>query len=122
MDDRVRSGDHVVGLAEVREVGPDALAVGAAVVGQVDVEHVVAVVAQVADDPPAGLAAPARDDDPHPVTSVDGDRPVFKRVAAPSPDMVRRRPIRAAAVVSEDGAVQPIRRTTNGFSSGWRPL
>ena len=106
MDDRVGAGHHVVDLAEVREVGPDAQAVGAAVVGQVDVEDVVAVVAQVAHDPSAGLAAAARDDDPHLPTSRAAP-PVGPRSAsrATLPDMVRRRPGRAAAVVAEEGRI-----------------
>ena len=65
MDDRVRAAEDVVGLAEVGQVGHDAQPVRAAVAGQVDVEDVVAVLAQVAHDPATGLAAPAGDDDPH---------------------------------------------------------
>ena len=69
MDDRIGPGDHVVDLPEVGEVGPDAQAVGTAVMGQVHVEHVVVVLAQVAHHPAPCLAAAARHDDPHPSTS-----------------------------------------------------
>ena len=37
----------------------------AAVVDDVDVQDLVAVLAQLPDDPPAGLAAASGDDDPH---------------------------------------------------------
>ena len=40
---------------------------------EVDVEDVVAVLAQVAHDPSAGLAAAARDDDPHVASSGSTD-------------------------------------------------
>ena len=65
MDDGVGAADDVVRLSEIGQVGHDAQAVGAAVAGQVDVEHVVAALAQVAHHPAPGLAAPAGHDDPH---------------------------------------------------------
>ena len=65
MDDRVRAGDDLVALAEIGQVGQDALAVGGAVMGDVDVEHLVAGVAQVAHHPSTRLAAAAGHDDPH---------------------------------------------------------
>jgi hypothetical protein len=54
--------DHLVGLAEVGEVGEPAEAVRAAVVNEVDVEDIVAALAQVANDPSASLAAAAGKD------------------------------------------------------------
>ena len=62
---RVEAREGLGGLPVVGEVGEQALAVRRAVVLRVDVEDVVAVLAQVAHDPPARLAAAARDDDPH---------------------------------------------------------
>ncbi len=65
MDDRIRTAQDIVGLTEVGQVGHDARPVRAAVTGQVDIEDVVAVLAEVAHDPAAGLATPAGHDDPH---------------------------------------------------------
>ncbi len=72
MDDSVGAADDVVGLPEVGQVGDDAQAVSTAVASQVDVEHVVAAVAEVTHHPPAGLAAPAGDDDPHQRPALNG--------------------------------------------------
>ena len=65
MDHCVGAGDDLEGLAEVGQVGDQAQPVGAAVADEVDVEHVVAVLAQVAHDPAAGLAAAAGHHDAH---------------------------------------------------------
>ena len=66
MDDRVGPGERVLRLAEVGQVGDQALPERAPVVPDVDVQDVVAVLTQLADDPRPALAAPAGDDDPHP--------------------------------------------------------
>ena len=51
MDDGVGAGDDFVALAEVGQVGQDALAVRAAIVDDIDVEHGVAGLAQLAGRP-----------------------------------------------------------------------
>ena len=51
MDDGVGPGERVLGLTEVGQVGDQAHPERAAVVSRVHVEDVVAVLAQVADDP-----------------------------------------------------------------------
>ncbi len=65
MDDRVGAGERVLGLAEVGQVGHDAQPERAPVVADVDVEDIVAVVAQVAHDPRSAFAAAPGDDDAH---------------------------------------------------------
>ena len=65
MDDRVGAGERVLGLAEIGQVGDEALLGRVAVRALVDVEDLVAVLAQVAHDPRPALAAATRDDDPH---------------------------------------------------------
>jgi hypothetical protein len=69
VDDRVRAGQDVVGLAEVRQVRDHALAVRAAVVPEIHVQYVMAVLAKVADHPPTALATAPGDHDPHRATS-----------------------------------------------------
>ena len=65
VDDRVRAPDDVVDLAEIGEVRQDALPVLASVVDDVDVQHHVAVITEVADHPAAGFAGASGDDDSH---------------------------------------------------------
>ena len=65
MDDRVGRGERVLGLAEIGQVGHQGLLGRVPVGADVDVDHVMAVLAQVAHDPRSALAAAARDDDPH---------------------------------------------------------
>ena len=65
MDDRIRSREGVLGLAEVGQIGDQAQPEGTAVVPRVHVEDVVAMLAQVAHDPRSALAAASRDDDSH---------------------------------------------------------
>ena len=65
MDDRVSRGERVLGLAEIGQVGHQGLLGRVPVRAHVDVEDLVAVIAQVAHDPRSALAAAARDDDPH---------------------------------------------------------
>ena len=66
VDDRIGAGEDVVALAEVGQVRHHAQPVRGAVRDEVGVEDVVAVLAEVPDDPPAALPAATRDDDPHP--------------------------------------------------------
>ena len=65
MDDGVGARDRLCRLAVVREVGDETLPVRAPVVAAVDVQDVVAVRAEVRDDPAAGLAGTTRDHHPH---------------------------------------------------------
>ena len=65
VDDGVEAREGLGGLPVVGEVGEQALAVRRAIVLRVHVEHVMALLAQVAHDPSASLAASTRDDDPH---------------------------------------------------------
>ena len=58
-------GERVLGLAEIGQVGHQGLLGRVAVRADVDVDHVMAMLAQVAHDPRSALAAAARDDDPH---------------------------------------------------------
>ena len=69
MDDRLRAGKGIEGLAEVGQVGRQARAGIAGFAADVDVLDVMAMLAQVAHDPRAALATAARDDDPHRPTS-----------------------------------------------------
>lgn len=66
---RVRAGQRLDGLAEVGQLGGQMGDVGVARRHQVDVDHLVAVLQQVADHRAARLAAAARDHDPHGVGS-----------------------------------------------------
>ena len=65
MDDGVGAGERVLRLAEVGQVGDHAQPERAAVVADVDVEDVVAVLAQVAHDPRPAFAAAPGDDHAH---------------------------------------------------------
>jgi hypothetical protein len=65
MDDRVGAAQDVVDLAEVGQIGQDELVVRGSVRDQIDVDDVVPVLAQVADDPSTALAGASGDDDPH---------------------------------------------------------
>ena len=65
MDDGVGAGERVLGLAEIGQVGHQGLLGRVPVGADVDVEDLVAVLAQVAHDPRSALAAAARHDDPH---------------------------------------------------------
>jgi len=65
VDHGLRPGEELMTLAEVGEVGNDALSVRTAVVRHVDIQHVVSVLAQLPHDPPPALAASAGHDHPH---------------------------------------------------------
>lgn len=65
MDYDVGAGEDLVGLPEIAQVREAAKAMGATVGDKVNVQDVVAVLAQVTNDPSTRLAAAARDDDPH---------------------------------------------------------
>jgi hypothetical protein len=65
VDDCLGTGDGFVGLAQVRQVGDERLAVRCSVMSEIDVENIVAMRSKVTYDPPACLAAAAGHDDPH---------------------------------------------------------
>jgi hypothetical protein len=65
VDDCIGTTHDLERRTEVRQVGPDALAVRTAVVDEIGVQDVMTMVTQVADDPAAGLSASARDHDAH---------------------------------------------------------
>ena len=85
MDDGIGARQGVLGLAEIGQVGDHAQAGGAAVVADVDVEHVVAVFAELANDPLAALPAASGDDDPHGSTSLEAKYGGPDRVGSAQP-------------------------------------
>ncbi len=65
VDNGVLAAEDVARLAEISQIRDQALALRRSVRAAVDVEHVVAVRAQVRDDHASGLATAARHYDPH---------------------------------------------------------
>ncbi len=91
MDDRVGPAEGVERLAEIGQIGDQALAVRAAVVTCVHVQDVVTRVAKVAHDPLAALARPARDHDPHRLDLPAKYAGLSRRMRPPEPDRGPRR-------------------------------
>ena len=102
VDDGLGAGQRVLGLAEVGQVGDHRQPELAAVVAHVDVQHVVAVLAQLAHDVPAALAAAAGDHDPHaPIHLLGGSMALRGAVTR------RRRPV--LRTLEEFGRDTPIK-------------
>ena len=94
MHDRLSPGERIQRLAEIGQLGDQASARRAAVVSRVDVEDIVSVLAQVAHDPRAALAAATGDDDPHcrpPRGKYDGGRvgPVPRKPSCSQTRLIR---------------------------------
>ena len=58
MDDGLAAGERIQRLARVRQVGDQRPLIALRVADDIDTQHIVAVFAQVADDPPTGLPLP----------------------------------------------------------------